>query len=123
MRPTGTATSAATSGATASDAQKDHPARVTRSAEAYAPTPMNEICAMLSWPVLISNRRLRVSTRFISSVVATSREYESRVRTGTAAPAPARRPKPSAGDSPGLRDTEQAPASHVQVHECEQGAE
>ncbi len=35
--------------------------------------PMNEMCAMLSWPVLISNRRLSVSTRFISIVVATSR--------------------------------------------------
>jgi hypothetical protein len=73
MRPTGTATSAGTSGATASEAQNDHPARVTRSAEAYAAMPMNEMWAMLSWPVLISNRRLSVSTRFSSIVVATSR--------------------------------------------------
>jgi hypothetical protein len=34
--------------------------------------PMNEMWAMLIWPVLICSRRLMVSRKFITIVVATS---------------------------------------------------
>src|SRR5713101_5925733 len=71
--------------------------------------PMNEMWAMFSWPVLISNRRLSVRTRFMRIVVATSRWYESRVARGRAMPAAASRAKPNTGVRPGLGDTEETP--------------
>src|SRR5712692_8822431 len=70
---------------------------------------MNDTCAMLSWPVLISKRRLSVSIRFMTAVVATSRKYESRVSSGTATPATASSPNPITGSSRRLSDTEQSP--------------
>src|SRR5512134_2412113 len=55
---------------------------------------MNDTCAMLSCPVLITKRRLMVSSRLRSVTVATSRWYESRVTSGTSTPAPASSAKP-----------------------------
>src|SRR5215469_3103108 len=75
---------------------------------------------MLSWPVLISNRRLRVSTRFMRIVVDTSRWYESRVATGMAAPTAASRPNPITADRPGLGDAKKTPRPDEQHRDHDQ---
>src|SRR6266705_2761838 len=70
--------------------------------------PMKEMCAMFTCPVASCRRRLMVRSRFMATVVATSRWYESCVSQGSATPARARSASVTRGRTAVLRATDQS---------------
>src|SRR5437899_13081053 len=70
--------------------------------------PMKEMCAMFTCPVASCRRRLMVRSRFMATVVATSRWYESCVSQGSATPMAARSASVTRGRTAMLRATDQS---------------